>query len=75
MVGLYLTACSDRLAVATLAGRLAAISTAQRLAGVHLDTRHPAIHDMLRGIRRKLGARQRRVAPATIRVVQAMAAS
>ncbi len=75
IVGLYLTACSGRLAVATLTRRLAAISTTHRLAGWHLDTRHPAIHDLLRGIRRKLGTKQRRVAPATTRVVQAMAAS
>lgn len=72
-VGTYLTALVDRgLAVATLTRRLAAISTAHRLAGHRLDTHHPAIHDLLRGIRREHGVAQRRVTAATTEVVQAM---
>jgi integrase len=74
-VGTYLADLAGRLAVATLTRRLAAISTAHRLAGHRLDTRHPAIHDLMRGIRRAHGTRQRRVAPATTTVVQAMAAT
>ncbi len=75
VVGTYLTALADTLAVATLTRRLAAISTQHRLAGHRLDTRHPAIHDLMRGIRRQHGTAQRRVAPATTTVVQALADS
>jgi len=71
-IGLYLTSLADRLAVATLGRRLAAIATAHRQAGHRLDTAHPAIHDLLRGVRRSRGTAQRRVEPATTRVVQAM---
>lgn len=74
-IGTYLTTLAGRLAVATLARRLAAIATAHRHAGHRLDTRHPAILDLLRGIRRVHGVRQRRAAPATTGVVQAMAAT
>jgi hypothetical protein len=74
-VGTYLTSLAGRLAVATLERRLAALATAHRLAGHRLDTRHPTIHDLLRGIRRAHGTAQRRVAPATTAVVQAMAAA
>jgi hypothetical protein len=74
-VGTYLAALAGRLAVATITRRLAAIATAHRHAGHRLDTRHPAIFDLLRGIRRVHGAKQRRAAPATTGVVQAMAAT
>jgi site-specific recombinase XerD len=74
-VGLYLTARAGRFAVATLARYLAAISIAHRLAGDRLDTRHPAIADVLRGIRRTHGTASRQVAPATTGVVQAMVGS
>ncbi len=74
-VGTDLTALAERLAAATLTRRLAAISTRHRLAGHRLDTKHPAIHDCLRGIRRSLGTAQRRVEPATTEVVQAMVTS
>jgi integrase len=75
VVGTYLASLAGRLAVATLTRRLAAISTAHRLAGHRLDGGHPAIRDLMRGVRREHGTRQRRVAPATTSVVQAMAAS
>lgn len=56
-VGLYLAAHADTLKPATLHRRLAAVSVAHRLAGHHLDTRHPAIADVLAGIVRARGAR------------------
>ena len=68
-VGTYLAAHAGQLAVSTLTRRLSEISTLHRLAGYRLDTRDPAIHDLLRGIR------QRRVAPATTSIVQAMVAT
>lgn len=74
-IGVYLTALAGRLAVATLTRRLAAISTMHRLSGHALDTRSSAIHDLMRGVRREHGARQRRVAPATTALVVAMAGS
>jgi hypothetical protein len=74
-VGTYLASLAGRLAVATLTRRLAAITTAHRLAGHRLDSRDPAIHDLMRGIRRAHGTAQRRAAPATTGVVQAMAAT
>jgi site-specific recombinase XerD len=72
VVGLYLTHLAERLAVATLGRRLAAISTMHRLHGHRLDTRHPAIRDVLRGIRRSKGTAQRRVVAATTPLLRAM---
>lgn len=74
-VGGYLAAHATTLAPATLTRRLSAITVAHRLAGHHLDTRHPAIRDVLSGIRRVRGTAQRRAAPATTSVVQRMAAA
>lgn len=59
-VGLYLAAHADTLTVATLTRRLSAISTVHRLAGHHLPTRHPAIRDVLGGLRREKGSAPRR---------------
>lgn len=59
-LGLYLAAHADSLKPATLHRRLAAISVAHRLAGHHLDTRHPAIADVLSGIVRARAARPAR---------------
>jgi hypothetical protein len=58
-IGLYFAACAGHLSVATLRHRLAAISVANKLAGHRIDTRHPAIADVLSGIRRELGSRAR----------------
>lgn len=74
-VGLYLTDLAAQLAVATLGRRLAAIIVAHRLAGQPFEAGHPAIRDVLRGIRRGCGTAQRRVAPATTAIARAMAAS
>ena len=57
-VGLYLTDRSATHKVSSLRRRLGAIAVAHRLAGHHLDTRHPAIAEVLAGIRRTVGARQ-----------------
>jgi hypothetical protein len=46
-----------------------------RLAGHCLDTRNPAIHDLLRGIRRVHGIQQRRVTATTTPAVQTMSAT
>jgi len=54
-VGLFLTARAPALKLATLKRRLAAIATRHRLNGAHLDRRHPAIRDVLAGIRRWRG--------------------
>jgi integrase len=54
-VGLYLAAHAESLAVATLTRRLSTIATAHRMAGHGLDTRHPGIRDVLRGLRRAKG--------------------
>lgn len=53
LVGMYLTAGSERLAVATLQVHLAAIVTAHRLVGLSLDPGHPAIAILMDGIRRR----------------------
>lgn len=63
LVGLYLTAAAERLAVATLQVHLAAIVTAHRLVGLSLDPGHPAIAVLMDGIRRRKGTRP--AAPAT----------
>lgn len=72
-VGAYLAAKTKLLAVSTLMRRLAAVATAHRLAGHQLDTRHPAIRDVMRGIRRVHGVAQKKAAPATTDRVKAMA--
>ncbi len=71
-VGCYLAARAESLRVATLERRLATIATAHRAAGYQLDTRHPAIRDVLRGIRRQHGSAQRQAAAATTDLVKAM---
>jgi len=58
-VGLYLTAHETALSMATLTRRVSTIATAHRMAGHPLDTRHPAIRDVLRGLRRAKGVAQR----------------
>lgn len=73
-VGAYLAAHADALAPATLARRLSSIAVAHRLAGHHLDTRHPAVRDVLGGIRRARGTAQRRAAPATTDLIRRMVA-
>lgn len=65
-VGLYLARDGATRAPATLTRRLSAIAVAHALAGHHLDTRHPAIRDVMRGVRRTHGvAPRRQAAPLT----------
>lgn len=74
-VGAYLAAHATALAPATLTRRLSSLAVAHRLAGHQLDTRHPAIRDVLAGIRRQRGTAPRRAAPATTAIVRRMAAA
>ena len=74
-LGLYLTAHAYSLAPATLSRRVSAVAVAHRFAGLHLDTRHPAVRDVLTGIRRARGTAVRRAAPATTDLVRRMVAA
>ena len=58
-VGLYLAAHETTLSVATLTRRLSAIAVAHRMTGFVMDTRHPAIGDVMRGLRNRHGSAQR----------------
>lgn len=66
MIGLYLAAHADLLSVATLTRRLSSIATAHRLASHALDTKHPAIRDVMRGLRREKGTAQRHAEALTV---------
>jgi len=74
-LGAYLAGRTATLSVATLSRRVAAIATAHRLAGHHLDTRHPAVRDVMRGIKRAHGVAPRRARAATTPIVSALAAT
>lgn len=65
-VGVYLADLAQRAKVSTLGRRLVAITAAHRRAGHDLDTRHPAIRDTLKGIRRAHGSAQAGKAPALV---------
>lgn len=58
-IALYLTAHADAFSMATLTRRLSSIAVAHRLAGHPLDTRHPGIRDVMRGLRREKGVAQK----------------
>lgn len=66
MVGLYLAAHETSLSVATLTRRLSAIAVAHRMAGSLMDTRHPAIADVMKGLRGERGSQQRHAEALTI---------
>jgi site-specific recombinase XerD len=74
-IGLYLTAHADVLAVATLTRRLSTIAVAHRLAGHHLDTRHPAIRDVMRGLRRAKGVAPRSAEALTVPLARLLVAT
>jgi len=59
LVGEYLADLGEGYAKATLRRKVAAIARACRLAGQPLDTRHPAVRDVLRGINRTHGSPHR----------------
>ncbi|TXN76621.1 tyrosine-type recombinase/integrase, partial [Methylobacterium sp. WL18] len=65
-VGLYIAAHADALSVATLSRRLSSIAAAHRLAGHGLDPRHPAIADVMAGLRRERGSAQRHAEALTV---------
>jgi integrase len=65
VVGAYLAAAGEGYAMPTLRRRVAAIARACGVAGHPLDTKHPAIHETLRGIGRKHGSPARRAAAIT----------
>ena len=54
-VAAYLAQLADTKSISTVTRRLAAISTAHRVAGHRLDTGHPALRNMLRGLKRERG--------------------
>ncbi len=69
-IGLYVAAHRDVLALATIGRRVSAIAVAHRLAEHPCDTCHPAIQDVLAGLRRAVGTRQRQAAPLTVPLVR-----
>lgn len=75
VLGAYLADRAACLSVATIVRRLSAIATAHRQAGHHLDVRHPAVKDVMKGIRRTRGTAARQARPATTVMVQRMAAT
>ena len=66
VVGSYLAEQAGRLKVASLTLRLVAIGQAHRLKGHPLDTRHPAIRETMKGIRRTHGTAPAKKAAADI---------
>ncbi len=66
VVGLYLADCADRLSLATLARRVSSLAARHRRAGLGLDVRHPAVADVLAGLRRERGSAQRRAEALTV---------
>ena len=70
LVGEYLAELGEGYAKATLRRNVAAIARAARIAGMPLDTRHPSIRDVLRGIGRTHGSPARRAQALTTDEVQ-----
>lgn len=74
-VGLYLAAHETTLSMATLTRRLSAIAVAHRMAGHPMDTRHPAIRDVLRGLRRAKGVAQDHAEALTVPLLRRLLAT
>ena len=70
LVGEYVADLGEGYARATLRRKVAAIARATRLAGLPLDTRHPSIRDVLRGIGRTHGMAPKRAQALTTEEVQ-----
>jgi len=70
LVGEYLAELGEGYAKATLRRKVAAITRATRIAGMPLNTRHPSIRDVLRGIGRTHGSPARRAQALTTDEVQ-----
>lgn len=66
VVGLYLADSADRLSLATLARRVSSLAARHRQAGLGLDVHHPAMADVLAGLRRERGSAQRHAEALTI---------
>ncbi|WP_238199807.1 tyrosine-type recombinase/integrase [Methylobacterium tardum] len=74
VVGLYLADIADRLSLATLTRRVSSLAARHRQAGLGLDVRHPAVADVLAGLRRERGSAQRHAEALTVpRLKQALA--
>jgi integrase len=74
-VGLYIARHADILSVATLTRRLSAIATAHRMANHPMDTRHPAIRDVMRGLRREKGMAQDHAEALTVPLLRRLLAT
>lgn len=74
-IGCYLADRSTTLRPSTLEGRLSAIFVRHRQAGFFLDRRHPAIADVLAGIRRSLGTAPAQKAALSVTDLQVMVAA
>lgn len=74
-VGLYLAAHGTTLSMATLTRRLSAVAVAHRMAGHAIDTRHPAIRDVLRGLRRAKGVAQDHAEALTVPLLRRLLAT
>jgi integrase len=70
LVGDYLADLGEGYAKATLRRKVAAIARAARQAGNPLDTRHPSIRDVLRGIGRTHGSPPKRAQALTTEDIQ-----
>jgi integrase len=75
LVGDYLADLGEGYARATLRRKVAAIARANRLAGHPLDTRHPSIRDILRGIGRIHGVPPKRAQALATEEIQNMVAT
>ena len=75
LVGEYLSDLGEGYARATLRRKVAAIARATRHAGYPLDTRHPSIRDVLRGIGRTHGGPPKRAQALAIEEVQKLVAT
>lgn len=74
-VELYLAAHETALSVATLTRRLSAIAVAHRMAGHPMDTRHPAIRDVMRGLCRAKGVAQDHAEALTVPLLRRLLAT
>lgn len=63
---MYLAAHEGILSVATLTRRISSIAVAHRMAGYSFASRHPAIADVMRGIRRARGSAPRAAEALTV---------
>ena len=72
IVARYLSAFAEQLKVSTLQRRLSAIQHFHRAAGLELDTRHAALRDTWRGIRRVHGTAPTQKVPTITEILRAV---